>query len=98
MDILYATYTKNTPKKGNNDEESAALNEPRLAKNLLPITDSSTITIPTLLELVNIHYPDIMPEDVWKHFVHEARPIGILGGTALYSRENPHCSGASAAE
>ena len=49
-----------------------------------PVTDS-TISIAELLDNVNEYFPDILPEDVLRHFGHESRPEGKLGESALYS-------------
>ena len=49
-----------------------------------PVTDS-TISIADLLAYVNQHFPDVLPEDVLKHFGHDSRPEGKLGESALYS-------------
>lgn len=49
-----------------------------------PSTDS-TISIAELLDNVNEYFPDILPEDVLRHFGHESRPEGKLGESALYS-------------
>ena len=46
-------------------------------------TDSS-ISIASLLDYVNEYFPDILPEDVLKHYGHDARPDGKLGNDALY--------------
>ena len=84
MNVLYALKTKK--------EESGALNAPRstttpsLATSL-PFTDS-TISISSLLDIVNENFPDILPEDVLKHYGHTERPEGDLGRSALYSTRN----------
>lgn len=57
MDVLYAVNAK---------KELAATKSPRLAAEPLSVT-SSTISIAELLDLVNQHFPDILPEDVLKH-------------------------------
>lgn len=49
-----------------------------------PVTDSE-ISISDLLDIVNEHFPDILPEGVLKHYGYDARPDGDLGGDALYS-------------
>lgn len=78
MDILYAINAKKEP---------AAL-LPRLA-NKSAIRTDSTISISELLDYVNEYFPDILPEDVLKHYGHDARPDGVLGESALYSSRNP---------
>lgn len=52
-----------------------------------PVTDSA-ISIADLLESVNQYFPEVLPEDVLKHFGHDARPDGKLGESALYSVKN----------
>ena len=52
-----------------------------------PVT-SSTISIADLLDYVNQYFPDILPEDVLKHYGHTARPDGDLGESVLFSRRN----------
>ena len=52
-----------------------------------PVTDSA-ISIADLLESVNQYFPEVLPEDVLKHFGHDARPDGKLGESALYSTKN----------
>lgn len=49
-----------------------------------PVTDS-TISIAELLDHVNQYFPDILPEEVLKHYGYDARPEGKLGEDALYS-------------
>ena len=75
MDVLYAINAKKEP---------AALNAPRSTAEPLSVT-GSTITIAELLDLVNQHFPDILPEEVLKHYGYDARPGGDLGGEMLYS-------------
>ena len=52
-----------------------------------PVT-GSTISIADLLDYVNQYFPDILPEDVLKHYGYVARPEGILGESAPYSDRN----------
>ncbi|MBQ6890336.1 MAG: hypothetical protein IJN53_04890 [Oscillospiraceae bacterium] len=75
MDVLYALNAK---------KELAATKSPRLTAEPLSVT-SSTISIAELLDLVNEYFPDILPEDVLKHYGYDARPEGDLGDDALYS-------------
>ena len=77
MDVLYAINAK---------KELAALNAPRSTAEPLSVT-SSTISISKLLDLVNQHFPDILPEEVLKHYGHDARPEGDLGEDVLYSTQ-----------
>lgn len=75
MDVLYSMNAK---------KELAALNAPRATPQALPVT-SSDANIPSVLSLVNEHFPDILPEDVLKRFGYNGRPSGVLGESALYS-------------
>lgn len=76
MDVLYAINAK----KGNRLRSM----RPGFQG---PVTDS-TISISELLDYVNEYFPDILPEDVLKHYGHDARPDGKLGESALYSDRN----------
>lgn len=78
IDVLYAVNTK---------KESAVLDAPRYAAKPLSVTDSA-ISIADLLDYVNKHFPDILPEDVLKHYGYDARPDGELGEDALYQRRD----------
>ena len=73
MDVLYAINAKKEP---------AAL-LPRLADDSA-IRTGSTISIAGLLDYVNQYFPDILPEEVLKHYGYDARPEGELGEDALY--------------
>lgn len=75
MDVLYAVNAK---------KMEPAAQMPRLAEKST-IRTGSTISISELLENVNEYFPDILPEDVLRHFGHESRPEGKLGESALYS-------------
>lgn len=77
MDVLYAINAK----KGNRLRST----RPGFQG---PVTDS-TISISELLNYVNDYFPDILPEDVLKHYGHDARPEGKLGESALYSDRDP---------
>ena len=74
MDVLYAVNAKKEP---------AATKSPRLTAKPLSVT-GSTISISDLLDLVNQHFPDILPEEVLKHYGYDSRPEGNLGEDALY--------------
>ena len=76
MDVLYAVNAKK--------EELAALNAPRSTAKPLSVTNS-TISIAQLLDFVNTHFPDVLPESVLRHYGYDARPEGELGESALYS-------------
>lgn len=38
-----------------------------------------------MLDSVNRNFPDVLPEDVLKHYGYSERPDGKLGESALYS-------------
>ena len=78
MDVLYAINAK---------KELAALYAPRSAAKPLSVT-SSTISIAELLDHVNQYFPDILPEDVLKHYGYDARPEGDFGENVLYSERD----------
>ena len=75
MDVLYAVKVK----------ESAAQPAPGSAAKAVSSVTDSKISITDLLEIVNRHYPDILPESVLKHFGYSERPSGDLAVSALYS-------------
>ena len=75
IDVLYSANAK---------KESAAL-LPKITDKSATPTDS-TISIAQLLEFVNRFFPDILPEDVLRHFGHEARPDGVIGKDTLYQQ------------
>lgn len=72
VDVVYSANAK---------KESAGINSPRLST----ASTDSVISIAELLEKVNTYFPDILPEDVLRHFGHTERPEGILGESVLYS-------------
>lgn len=78
IDALYAINAKK--------QELAATKSPRFTAEPLSET-SSTISIAELLDLVNQYFPDVLPEDVLKHYGYDARPEGDLGKDALYSTQ-----------
>lgn len=77
VDVLYAVNAK---------KEATALIEPELSSQSDVSLTASTISISNLLEYVNKYFPDILPEDVLKHFGHTERPNGKLGESALFSQ------------
>lgn len=74
MDVLYAINAK---------KELAVLNAPRSTAKPLSVTNSN-ISIAQLLDFVNNHFPDVLPESVLRHYGYDARPDGELGEDALY--------------
>ncbi len=93
MDVLYAINAKKEPaallpRLTENSAIRTDSSENRPSSMLPgfqgPVTDS-TISIAELLDLVNKYFPDILPEDVLKHYGYDARPEGDLGKDTLYS-------------
>lgn len=78
IDILYAVNAK---------KEATALIEPELSSQSDVSLTASKISISDLLNYVNRYYPDILPEDVLKHYGYKSRPDGKLGESALYSKD-----------
>ena len=74
IDVLYAANAKKEP---------AAL-LPKITEESVTPTGSK-ISIAKLLDIVNELYPDILPEEVLKHYGHTERPAGKIGESALYS-------------
>lgn len=77
IDVLYAANAKKEP---------AAL-LPKITEESATPTGSK-ISIAKLLDIVNELYPDILPEEVLKHYGHTERPAGKIGESALYSSRN----------
>lgn len=79
--------TINVLHSANTKKEAARLNDAEIADNKSTIRTTSTISIPDLLDYVNKYYPDILPEDVLKHYGYDSRPEGKIGESALYSKD-----------
>ena len=75
IDVLYSANAK---------KESAAL-LPKITDKSATPTDSA-ISIAQLLEFVNRYFPDILPEDVLRHFGYESRPDGVIGTEVVYQQ------------
>ena len=74
IDVLYAVNTK-----------KETVGKMPGSHNNVALPTVSTISISNLLDYVNKYFPDVLPENVWKHYGHTARPEGDLGKSALYS-------------
>lgn len=74
VDVLYSINTKTEP---------AGSLSPDVPTKVDYLT-GSTISISDLLDYVNKYYPDILPEDVLKHYNYDSRPDGKLGESVLY--------------
>lgn len=82
VDVLYAINAK-TEIEGIKKENQSGDN-PQGSRSEDRFLSDSTISIAELLEYVNQYFPDILPEDVLKHFGYTARPEGKLGESVLY--------------
>jgi hypothetical protein len=74
IDVLYSINTKTEP------AGSLSPDVPAKADYLT----GSNISISDLLDYVNKYYPDILPEDILKHYNYNSRPEGVLGESVLY--------------
>ena len=77
IDVLYALNTK---------KEAAGKKPGSHGKTALPTT--SVISISDLLDYVNKYFPDVLPEDVLKHYGHESRPRGTFSEDILFSNRD----------
>lgn len=80
VDVLYAINAKTEP---------AGSLSPSVPANIADHFTDSNISISNLLDYVNKYFPDILPEDVLKHYGHTERPAGKLGESALFSDRDP---------
>ena len=83
VDVLYSVNAKTNPAK---EKESAGSLSPEVTDIPATLTDS-VISIAQLLDFVNRYFPDVMPEDVYRHYGHSERPAGVLGKSAKHSRK-----------
>ena len=88
MDVLYAYNAKTEPTLGIKEGTGRETIPNGPQRNAATIT-GSTISISELLDYVNDYFPDILPEEVLKHYGHESRPEGKLGESVLYSDRDP---------
>ncbi len=77
IDVLYSVNAK---------KEAAALIEPDFRSNNDTGLTASNISISNLLDYVNKYFPDILPNEVLKHYGYDNRPKGTLGENVLYSK------------
>lgn len=90
-------YYEITLSVGVNDYIATIYNVGRISKGDLPsakilavrgskaLGKSPVNSISDLLDYVNKYYPDILPEDVLRHYGFSSRPGGTIGESALYS-------------
>ncbi len=88
MDVLYAMNAK-TEADLQIQKENRLGDYPRGGQHKGSSPSGSTISIAELLDSVNRYFPDILPEDVLRHYGHTERPAGRLGESALYSMRDP---------
>lgn len=88
MDVLYAINAKTEPQNEQKKNRSGA-NPQGFADETSDSLSGSKISISALLDYVNKYFPDILPEDVLKHYGYDKRPKGDLGKDALYSDRDP---------
>ena len=86
VDVLYSVNAKTNAAEAIKKESTGSLS-PEITDKSATLTDSN-ISIAELLDYVNKYFPDILPEEVLKHYGHDARPEGKLGENALFSDRN----------
>lgn len=75
VDVLYSANVKKEP---------AAL-LPEVTDETSGTPTGSTISVARLLDFVKAYYPDILPEDVLRHYGYIRRPDGGIGKDVLFS-------------
>lgn len=73
MDVLYSVNAKTEPAGS-------------LSPKVSTLSTDSDISISNLLDYVNKYFPDILPNEVLKHYGYDNRPKGTLGENVLYSK------------
>ncbi|MDD6967697.1 MAG: SNF2-related protein [Firmicutes bacterium] len=79
MDVMYSVNAKTEP---------AGSLSPSITAQSTGYFTGSTINIANYLDFVNQYFPDVLPEDVLKHYGHDSRPEGTLGSDALYQERS----------
>ena len=74
MDVMYSVNAKKEP---------AGSLSPSITAQSTGYFTGSTISIANYLDVVNKYFPDVLPEDVLKHYGYERRPDGVLGEDTL---------------
>ena len=77
MDVIYSVNAKTEP---------AGSLSPSTTVQSTGYFTGSTISIANYLDVVNKFFPDVLPEDVLKHYGYERRPDGVLGEDTLYQQ------------
>lgn len=83
MDVLYAFNAKTEPNL-NIKKETGRETIPNGSQQSAATITGSAISIANLLDYVNKYFPDILPEEVLKHYGHTSRPEGKIGESALF--------------
>lgn len=83
FDTLYSVNAKTSPQ---NKKKSAGSLSPGSGQIVPASLTDSDINIAGLLQYVNKYFPDVLPEEVLKHFGHSSRPEGKLGASALFQK------------
>lgn len=83
FDTLYSVNAKTSPQ---NKKKSAGSLSPGSGQIVPASLTDSDISIADLLQYVNKYFPDVLPEEVLKHFGHSSRPEGKLGASALFQK------------
>lgn len=74
MDVMYSVNAKTEP---------AGSLSPSTTVQSTGYFTGSAISIANYLDVVNKFFPDVLPEDVLKHYGYERRPDGVLGEDTL---------------
>ncbi len=74
MDVMYSVNAKKEP---------AGRLSPSITAQSTGYFTGSTISIENYLDVANKYFPDVLPEDVLKHYGYERRPDGVLGEDTL---------------
>lgn len=77
MDVMYSVNAKKEP---------AGSLSPSVAVQNTGYSTGPVISIAEFLNFVNDTFPDVLPEDVLKHYGYDRRPDGVLGEDALYQQ------------
>ena len=77
----------------NTKKETAGKMPGSHGKTALPTV--STISISNLLDYINKYFPNILPEDVLRHYKHEERPSGDFSKDVLFSDRDTSTSNRS---
>lgn len=83
MDVLYAFNAKTEPNL-NIKKETGRETIPNGSQQSAATITGSAISIANLLDYVNKYFPDILPEEVLKHYGHTSRPEEKIGDSALF--------------